>query len=295
MQWSANTLREAASVLSLWLRGNQVSKHYDVLSTHNTLREKSLYLNVGYWDGARTCDDACRRLAEMLGEAARMSSADEVVDCGFGFADQDFYWLERFKPKRITGLNITASQVVQAKCRAAERGLSPERLDLREGSATAMALPDACADLVTALESAFHFDTREAFFREAYRVLRPGGRLVTADIIPGVETAGALNAAVRGWLNQHSWQSPAANYYNRFEYARKLAASGFSPVRVDSIRDKVHPQFSEFARRRLREPEVKARMNPFIRIFWNVYINEMVSPSGPDYVLSVSMKPNEKM
>ena len=152
MRRTMSALQETASLLSLWLRKNQVSKYYDLISTHHVLTEKSLYLNLGYWDGSTTYDDACMRLAEVLGEAGGMSRTDEVVDCGFGFADQDFYWLERFKPKRITGLNITASQVIEARRRAAERGFSADRLDLREGSATAMALPDASADLVIALD-----------------------------------------------------------------------------------------------------------------------------------------------
>ena len=243
MRRAARTLQETASLLSLWLRDDQASnKFYDLMSSRNILAEKSLYLNLGYWDGSTTYDSACAHLAEVLGETAGMSPADEVVDCGFGFADQDFYWLERFKPKRITGLNITVSQVVEARRRAAEHGFSPERLDLRHGSATVMALPDACADLVIALGRRF-------------------------------------------------WQCPAANVYDHGEYERKLTASGFTSVRVESIREKVYRPFSEFARRRLRDPEIRARMNPLVRLLWAVWIKEMAGPTGPDYVLTVPVKP----
>ena len=223
-----------------------------------------------------------------------MPPADEVVDCGFGFGDQDFYWLERFKPKRITGLNITASQVTEARRRAAERGFSPQRLDWPVASATAMPLPDACADLVTALETAFHYDTREAFFREAFRVLRPGGRLVTADPIARADAARTLKAAVGEWLGRRFWQIPAANIHDRREYERKLAASGFDPVRVESIREQVYPRFSDYALRRLREPEMKARMHPLIRRLFIAMIRELAGPNGPDYILSVSVKPKAK-
>jgi ubiquinone/menaquinone biosynthesis C-methylase UbiE len=283
-------------LLSLWAgwRTNQASRLYDLISTRHILAERSLYFNLGYWDGPTSYDDACRRLAEVLGESAGMSPADEVVDCGFGFGDQDFYWLERFKPKRITGLNITSSQVTEARRRAAERGFSPERLDLRVGSATDMPLPDACADLVTALETAFHYDTREAFFREAFRVLRPGGRLVTADPIARADAARTLKTAVGEWFGRRFWQIPAANIHDRREYERKLTASGFDPVRVESIREQVYPRFSDYALRRLREPEMKARMHPLIRRLFIAMIRELAGPSGPDYVLSVSVKPKAK-
>jgi ubiquinone/menaquinone biosynthesis C-methylase UbiE len=289
---AVSAIREGLSLLSPWLPRSRISM-YDLISTRNLLGEKTLYLNLGYWDSSTTYDNACRRLAEVVGEIGSMSPADEVVDCGFGFADQDFYWLERFKPRRITGLNITNSQVVEARRRADERRISPERLDLREGSATAMPLADASADLVTALESAFHFDTREAFFREAFRVLRPGGRLVTADILLRTDAVRTLKAAVLKWLVLRTWQIPAANVYDRCEYERKLSESGFVSIRVDCIQEKVYRPLFDCVRQRMRDSDIKMRMNVFFRLFWAVGMKE-VEALWPDYILSVSVKPEEK-
>lgn len=286
-------LKETAGLASLWLGkdDSKASKVYDLLSQHNNLGEKSLFLNLGYWDGPVSYDDGCRRLAEVLGEAAKMGPADEVVDCGYGFGDQDFYWLERFKPKRITGLNITASQVKVAQRRAAERGFGAERLDLREGSATAMPLPDASADLVTALETAFHYVMREDFFREAFRVLRPGGRLVTADIVPRPDAPTGLKQRVGEWIGRRFWQIPPVNMYPRDVYAQKLKKAGFEVERLVSIAPMVYPGFAACARRRLKDADVRSRMHLLIRTFFALSLDEMAGPGGPDYILCVARKP----
>jgi cyclopropane fatty-acyl-phospholipid synthase-like methyltransferase len=165
------------------LQGLDAIAVYDLLST-DSATERGLYLNLGYWrEAAVDIDEASEALAMLVAKTARIGREDRVLDCGFGFGDQDILWAKTLTLERIIGLNITASQVAVARRRISAFGLD-NRVDLRHGSATDMPVDADSVDVVIALECAFHFRTRQRFFREARRVLRPGGRLVTADIIP---------------------------------------------------------------------------------------------------------------
>ncbi|MFN6398833.1 MAG: class I SAM-dependent methyltransferase [Planctomycetota bacterium] len=51
-----------------------------------------------------------------------------------------------------------------------------------EADASELPIPDHTIDLVLCIEAAFHFRSRKAFFAEACRVLKPGGKLICTDI-----------------------------------------------------------------------------------------------------------------
>ena len=126
----------------------QTAQTYEMLSARHGLGESSFYLNFGYWDGATRYDDACQRLAEVLGEAAGLRPGCTQLDCGSGFGDAPLYWIERFNPGTIDCLNISRLQVVKASERVRAAGLE-QRVRLHLGSATHMPFADASFDRIT--------------------------------------------------------------------------------------------------------------------------------------------------
>jgi microcystin synthetase protein McyJ len=223
---------------------------FDVLEGYESQCENiwtPLWLNFGYWKGVDTQGQACRQLADLLADAARMAPGHQVLDCGFGFAEQDFHWLDTRKPAHITGINVTPLHIEVAQKRIDGRGLN-ERMTLHRASATKLPFADATFDCVVALESAFHFDPRDEFMAEAFRVLKPGGWLAAADCLP--LPGDPMPPWSRAILKRYAW--PLTNCYDRHVYAGKLEKHGYVSVGKDSIRNYVFPGFRSYSRARSR-------------------------------------------
>jgi microcystin synthetase protein McyJ len=221
----------------------------DVLEGRNQAFDdpgKPLWLNLGYWESARTYPEACAHMARLVAEAARMGEGGVVLDVGFGFGEQDLYWADNYPVERIVGLNVTPLHVELARERVKQRGLE-QRIELTLGDAVDLPFAAGSLDRVVALECAFHFNTRVDFFREAFRVLRPGGRLGLADMVP-FEGGRPLGLANR--LGLRRWGIPLANIYDREQYARKLGELGFEQIEVRSIRNHVFPGMAKYSEQR---------------------------------------------
>lgn len=262
-----------------------------------------LWLNLGYWrDVEKVDENNCERVGELfpaaqsqmahlLARTARLGEGQAVLDCGFGYGDQDLLWAEKYRPSRIVGINVTPTQVRIARERARLTGLDSV-IRVQEGSATELPFGPGEFDVVFALESALHFKTRRDFLREAFRVLRPGGRLVMADMCQKTDREAGLG--LRRRLRLRYWRGriamPEANVWTTQRYVAELHQAGFKTARLDSIALDVYPGANtaftalHSLTRMQREPgsmtmeQVRANvrkareMDP-TQLFWHIHYN----------------------
>ena len=92
-------------------------------------------------------------------------------------------------------------------------------------------LPDASLDRIGSLAGLHHVPDRIACYREWHRVLRPGGKVVIADVQEGSGPAGFLNE----FVHQHSPGGHVGKFFKPGDFTTDLEKAGFTEVREELV------------------------------------------------------------
>jgi SAM-dependent methyltransferase len=158
---------------------------------------------------------------------ASLQPGEVVLDLGSGGGIDCFLAARQVGPEgRVIGLDMTPDMIKLARRNAKKLGVT--HVDFRFGEMEDMPLADESVDVIISNCVVNLSPDKDAVFREAYRVLRPGGRLSISDMV----VDGDLPPAIRSRLD--AWAGCIAGALDEEVYLDKIRAAGFEGVEVQS-------------------------------------------------------------
>ncbi|MDE2309423.1 MAG: methyltransferase domain-containing protein [Betaproteobacteria bacterium] len=159
---------------------------------------------------------------------ANLQPGEAVVDLGCGGGiDMILAARKVGAGGKVYGVDFTLPMIEQAKEAVAQAGLPGRSVEFRHASLENTTLPDACADVAISNCVINLCPDKNAVYREAFRILKPGGRLAISDIM----LTGPIDAELRERL-QLAWAGCTGGAIPEGEYWNTLKSAGFTEIEV---------------------------------------------------------------
>jgi arsenite methyltransferase len=165
---------------------------------------------------------------------AELHEGEIVLDLGSGGGIDVLLSARRVGPAgKAYGLDMTAEMLALARHNQGEAGI--DNAEFLKGEIERVPLPDDAVDVIISNCVINLSGDKPAVFREAARVLRPGGRFAVTDIVADPD----MDEATRRDMAQ--WTGCIAGALTQERYRAELEAAGFIDVEVTEAH-RVHDQ-----------------------------------------------------
>lgn len=160
---------------------------------------------------------------------AQLNLGEVVLDLGSGGGIDVLLSARRVGPTgKAYGLDMTDEMLALA--RENQRKAGVENVEFLKGEIEDIPLPDNSVDVIISNCVINLSADKDRVLAEAFRVLRPGGRLAVSDVVVRGEMPATIRRSVELWIGC------VAGALEDSEYREKLAKAGFEEVDLDQTR-----------------------------------------------------------
>ncbi|KAL4963666.1 S-adenosyl-L-methionine-dependent methyltransferase [Aspergillus stella-maris] len=230
-----------------------VSAMYDQLSS-GLMDSLGGAIHVGYWDEG--CDNldieaASDLMTTKVGDRLAITGSNmRILDIGCG-TGQPAVQISANYNVNVTGITISKEQVDIARGRV-QSTIPPAKVDIHLANAMDLPFDDGSFHGAWAIESLCHMHDRRKALAHIARVLRPGSRLVIADMLLDVES-GSPDAEIVGRICGIFQVS--GGMLTAADYRELLQEAGFDVLDLTNIRKNVLPSSEIMVNRLEQLPE----------------------------------------
>jgi arsenite methyltransferase len=160
---------------------------------------------------------------------AKLNSGETVLDLGSGGGIDVLLSARRVGPNgKAYGLDMTDEMLALANENKHKAGA--ENVEFLKGEIESIPLPDNTVDVIISNCVINLSADKDRVLREAFRVLKPGGRFAVSDVVTRGEIAPEVRQSVLLWVGC------IAGALEANEYRGKLSAAGFEQVEIEPTR-----------------------------------------------------------
>jgi SAM-dependent methyltransferase len=160
---------------------------------------------------------------------AKLNPGDVVLDLGSGGGIDVLLSAKRVGPTgKAYGLDMTDEMLALANQNRRKSGL--ENVEFLKGEIEHIPLPDNSVDVIISNCVINLSPSKDQVLREAFRVLKPGGRFAVSDVVTRGEMLPEIRKSVLLWVGC------VAGALQENEYRSKLALAGFEQIDLEPTR-----------------------------------------------------------
>jgi len=261
-------------IYSIIIRQYFRKKNYDCISYNflkgmiNEVSEGNNFMNYGLWNhDTKTLIEANNNLVNFVFDKSVLENKQNmtILDVGCGYGQQDIEWYKKLhKSCLLTAIDISEEQINYAKSK--NTNIMFEVCDVKN---IYEKYKNNLFDVIFSLESAFHYPNREAFFKDANKLLNYEGKFIITDIMlqNNYSDNNLINKLFIYFFSDFLY-IPKQNLISSMEWCNQLHSNFIVEEIIDITKHTFDPYYDYFMKMYIKKKNLPQYFGNFLSSFF---------------------------